>query len=68
MTEIHITKYEARKFILYKQGLLGDYQFEGKSGILDFVRKAECFKHMARTRNQIYQNHGEVCEFRNTTL
>ena len=46
MTEIYITKDEAHKFILYKQGLLGDYRFEGKSGILDFVRKTECFKHM----------------------
>ena len=44
MAEIHITQNEARKFILYKQGLLGDYRFEGKSGILDFVRQAGCIQ------------------------
>lgn len=44
MTEIHITKNEARKFILYKQGLLGDYRFEGKNGILDYIRQAGCIQ------------------------
>ena len=44
MTEINITKEDARKFILYKQGLLGDYRFEGKSGILDFIRQAGCIQ------------------------
>lgn len=33
MTEIYITKDEARKFIRYKQGMLGNYRFEGKNGI-----------------------------------
>ena len=44
MIEIHITQNEARKFILFKQGLLGDYRFEGKSGILDFIRQAGCIQ------------------------
>ena len=30
MSEIQITKKEARQFILLKQGLLGDYRFKGK--------------------------------------
>ena len=44
MAEIYITKEAARKFILYKQGLLGDYRFEGKSGILDFILQAGCIQ------------------------
>ncbi len=44
MSELYLTKKEARKFILYKQGLLGDYRFTGKSGILDFVRQAGCIQ------------------------
>lgn len=42
MSELYLTKKEARKFILYKQGLLGDYRFIGKRGILDFIRQAGC--------------------------
>lgn len=38
MSEIQITKKEARQFILLKQGLLGDYRFEGKQGVLKYVR------------------------------
>lgn len=44
MTELFLTKSDARKFILYKQGLLGEYQFTGKNGILDFVRQAGCIQ------------------------
>lgn len=44
MPEIFLTKSEARKFILYKQGLLGEYKFSGKSGILDFIRQAGCIQ------------------------
>ena len=44
MSELYLTKKEARKFILYKQGLLWDYRFTGKSGILDFVRQAGCIQ------------------------
>lgn len=44
MSELYLTKKEARKFILYKQGLLGDRRFIGKSGILDFIRQAGCIQ------------------------
>ena len=44
MPELYLTKKEARKFILYKQGLLGNYRFIGKSGILDFIRQAGCIQ------------------------
>lgn len=42
MCEIQLTKKEARRFLLYKQGLLGEHSFKGKSGVLDFVRQAGC--------------------------
>ncbi len=44
MSEIQITKQEARKFMLLKQGLLGDYKFEGKQGILDYISQAGCIQ------------------------
>lgn len=40
MREINLTQKEARILILYKQGLLGEYRFLGKEGVLDFVRQA----------------------------
>ena len=40
MREINLTQKEARRFILYKQGLLGEHRFVGKEGVLDFVRQA----------------------------
>ncbi len=44
MPELYLTKKEARKFILYKQGLLGEHRFKGKDGILDFIRQAGCIQ------------------------
>lgn len=44
MDEIYLSKEEARKFILYKQGLSGDYRFIGKGGALDFIRQAGCIQ------------------------
>ncbi|MDE5951002.1 MAG: winged helix DNA-binding domain-containing protein, partial [Acetatifactor sp.] len=44
MCEIYLTKKEARKFILYKQGLLGEHRFKGKDGVLDFIRQAGCIQ------------------------
>lgn len=44
MDEIYLTNSEVRKFILYKQGMLGDYRFIGKSGVLDFIRQAGCIQ------------------------
>lgn len=40
-----ITKEEARKFILLKQGLLDEHKFHGKQGINDFVRQAGCLQY-----------------------
>lgn len=44
MAEAYLTNKEARQFILIKQGLLGDYKFKGKQGILDFVHQAGCIQ------------------------
>lgn len=40
-----ITKEEARKFILLKQGLLGEHKFHGQQGVYDFVRQAGCLQY-----------------------
>jgi uncharacterized protein YcaQ len=40
-----ITKQQARRFILAKQGLIGAYRFCGKSGAYDFVRQAGCIQY-----------------------
>ena len=42
---ITITKQQAGQFILAKQGLIGEYQFSGKNGALDFVRRAGCIQY-----------------------
>jgi len=42
---ITITKQQACRFILSKQGLLGEYKFIGKEGALDFVRQAGCIQY-----------------------
>ena len=42
MRATNLTQKEARRFILYKQGLLGEHRFVGKEGVLDFVRQAGC--------------------------
>lgn len=39
---MHITNRQARQFMLLKHGLLGDHIFEGKQGVLDWVRQAGC--------------------------
>lgn len=44
MSEIYLTKKEARKFILHKQGLSGDYRFVGKDGIVEYIRQAGCIQ------------------------
>ena len=45
MKELNLTLNQAKRFILYKQGLLGDYRFSGKKGVLDFVRQAGCIQY-----------------------
>lgn len=41
---LYLTNRQARQFILLKQGLLGNYIFVGKQGVLDFVRQAGCIQ------------------------
>lgn len=41
---ITISKQQARRFLLLKHGLLGDYRFVGKAGALAFVRQAGCIQ------------------------
>ena len=44
MPDICLTQQEARRFLLEKQGLLGQYRFQGKSGALAFIRQAGCIQ------------------------
>lgn len=44
METISFTKEQARRFLLCWQGLLGDYRFSGKAGILDFIGQAGCIQ------------------------
>lgn len=41
---IEMTNRQARQFLLLKHGLLGEYQFTGKQGVLDFVRQVGCIQ------------------------
>lgn len=41
---IELTNRQARQFLLMKHGLLGEYQFTGKQGVLDFVRQVGCIQ------------------------
>ena len=40
-----ITKKQARRFLLIKHGLLGDYKFNGKQGIVDYVKQVGCVQY-----------------------
>ena len=40
-----ITKEQARRFILSKQGLIGSYRFIGKAGAYEYVRQAGCIQY-----------------------
>ena len=40
-----ITKQQAGRFILAKQGLIGSYRFIGKSGAYDYIRQAGCIQY-----------------------
>jgi len=42
---IQLTNRQARQFLLLKHGLLGEYQFAGKQGVLDFVRQVGCIQY-----------------------
>ncbi|MDI4643714.1 crosslink repair DNA glycosylase YcaQ family protein [Cohnella sp. F6_2S_P_1] len=45
MCLIQLTNRQARQFLLLKHGLLGEYRFIGKQGVLDFVRQAGCIQY-----------------------
>jgi len=42
---IQLSNRQARQFLLLKHGLLGDYQFTGKQGVMDFVRQVGCIQY-----------------------
>jgi uncharacterized protein YcaQ len=42
---ITITNREARQFMLLKHGLLGEYKFVGKQGVLNYVRQTGCIQY-----------------------
>lgn len=42
---IHLTNKQARRFMLLKHGLIGNYKFINKQGVLDFVRQAGCIQY-----------------------
>ncbi|GLC86903.1 winged helix-turn-helix domain-containing protein [Lysinibacillus piscis] len=42
---IQLTNHQARQFLLLKHGLLGDYQFIGKQGVLDFIQQVGCIQY-----------------------
>ena len=42
---ITMTREQARRFILSKQGLLGHYRFAGKEGAYQYVRQAGCIQY-----------------------
>lgn len=41
---IQLSNRQARRFVLLKQGLLGDYRFVGKPGALEYVGQAGCIQ------------------------
>ena len=41
---IPLTKAQARRFLLLKQGLLGARRFEGKQGVLNYIAQAGCIQ------------------------
>ncbi len=42
---MNLSKGEARRFLLKKQGLLGEKRFHGTAGVVDFVSKAGCIQY-----------------------
>ena len=44
MSDRLLTKNQAARFLLLKQGLLGAYRFAGKDGALAYVRQAGCIQ------------------------
>lgn len=44
MSKFILTNEQARRFMLLKHGLMGEYKFTGKQGILDYVDQAGCIQ------------------------
>lgn len=44
MKEVQLTNAQARRFMLRLHGLVGEHVFEGKQGVLDFVRQCGCIQ------------------------
>lgn len=42
---MNIARRDARRFLLLKQGLLGEKRFAGEDGTLDFIRQAGCIQY-----------------------
>ncbi|HIW34529.1 MAG TPA: winged helix DNA-binding domain-containing protein [Candidatus Paenibacillus intestinavium] len=42
---IQLTNRQARQFLLLKHGLLDEYKFNGKQGVLDFARQVGCIQY-----------------------
>lgn len=38
---VSLANEQARRFLLLKQGLLGDYKYSDKQGVLDYIRLTE---------------------------
>ncbi|MFC5531854.1 winged helix-turn-helix domain-containing protein [Cohnella yongneupensis] len=44
MSDYRLTKAQARAFLLAKHGLIGEYKFKGKQGVVEFVEQAGCIQ------------------------
>ena len=42
---IALTNLQARRFLLFKHGLMDEYKFIGKQGAVDFIRQAGCIQY-----------------------
>ncbi len=45
MKSFYLSNQQARRFMLLKQGLIDDFRFVGKLGVLDFVDQAGCIQY-----------------------
>lgn len=44
MKEYHLSRKQARRFLLKKQGLLGEYRFLGEEGVVSYIKQAGCIQ------------------------
>ncbi len=44
MKQYHLSRKEARRFLLIKQGLLGEHRFHGEEGITSYIKQAGCIQ------------------------